>query len=94
MDHHFLLQKDYKLHIPAVKEILNTVIIKEKFERLTDNFNQIYYSAHKAVNSKPDTKITDTLMSKILLGTLGCAPAYDRYFESAVKKRKSYNSSI
>ena len=27
---------------------------------------------------------TDTLLTKILLGTIGCVPAYDRYFKKAV----------
>ena len=27
---------------------------------------------------------TDTLLTKILLGTIGCVPAYDRYFKMAV----------
>lgn len=27
---------------------------------------------------------SDTLVTKILLGTLGCAPAYDRYFRQAL----------
>ena len=31
-------------------------------------------------------KPTDTLLSKILLGTLGCVPAYDRYFRDAVRR--------
>ena len=29
---------------------------------------------------------TDTLVTKILLGTLGCVPAYDRYYVQAVKQ--------
>jgi hypothetical protein len=29
---------------------------------------------------------SDTLVTKILLGTLGCVPAYDRYYRSSVKK--------
>lgn len=27
---------------------------------------------------------TETLLTKILLGTIGCAPAYDRYFKKAL----------
>lgn len=27
---------------------------------------------------------TDTLLTKILLGTVGCVPAYDRYFKKAL----------
>lgn len=30
--------------------------------------------------------IEDTLVTKILLGTLGCVPAYDRYYVQAVKQ--------
>lgn len=29
---------------------------------------------------------TDTLVTKILLGTLGCVPAYDRYYVQGVKQ--------
>ena len=27
---------------------------------------------------------TDTLLTKILLGTVGCVPAYDRYFKKTL----------
>lgn len=30
--------------------------------------------------------VSDTLISKILLGTLGCVSAYDEYFVAAVRK--------
>lgn len=30
--------------------------------------------------------MTDTLLTKILLGTFGCAPAYDTYFRMALRK--------
>ena len=30
--------------------------------------------------------VTDTLVTKILLGTLGCIPAYDRYFVDGMRK--------
>ena len=29
---------------------------------------------------------TDTLVTKILLGALGCVPAYDRYYVQAVRR--------
>lgn len=35
---------------------------------------------------KNDNGLTDTLISKILLGTMACVPAYDRYFILAVRK--------
>lgn len=33
-------------------------------------------------------KLSDTLVTKILMGTLGCVPAYDRYFIAGIKKQK------
>ena len=51
----FLLQKDYKVHIPVVKE--------------QELKNQLSF----------------TLITKILMGTLGCVPAYDRYFIAGIK---------
>lgn len=32
--------------------------------------------------------LSDTLITKILMGTLGCVPAYDRYFVSGVRSQK------
>lgn len=50
-----------------------------------------YTSNIKTVNGKKETvNLTDTLVSKILLGVYGCVPAYDRYFISGLKK---YNIS-
>ena len=54
----FLLQKDYKVHIPVVKE--------------QELKNQLSF----------------TLITKILMGTLGCVPAYDRYFIAGIKNQK------
>ena len=33
-------------------------------------------------------ELSDTLITKILMGTLGCVPAYDRYFIAGIKNRK------
>lgn len=46
----------------------------------------------KSINSLlkiEDKKSTDTLISKILLGTMGCLPAYDNYFIQGLKKCKT-----
>ena len=50
-----------------------------------------YYAKVCKGGEKPASKNkypTDTLVSKILLGTLGCVPAYDRYFRSAVVEHR------
>ena len=55
-----------------------------------------YYYDKKFINGKNDEKRispTDTLISKILLGTLCCCPAYDRYFLAGLKEKKmKYNT--
>lgn len=33
-------------------------------------------------------QLSFTLITKILMGTLGCVPAYDRYFIAGIKKQK------
>lgn len=37
---------------------------------------------------------TDTLLSKVMLGTLGCVPAYDRYFIGGFKEMNLEHSSF
>ena len=32
--------------------------------------------------------LSDTLITKILMGTLGCVPAYDRYFVTGLRSQK------
>ncbi len=88
----FLMQKDYKIHTDVVKLILQPQweelwdISPEKMAQeqyallimlLSEGISDIYISA---TGETP----TDTLLTKILLGTVGCAPAYDRYFKKAL----------
>lgn len=96
----FLLQKDYKVHKDAVIEMINpkynilraatpeTLISEEsllKIFELKYNLDTIYSKIKKTVvNSKP--AITDTLITKILMGVFGCVPAYDRYVKYSLKE--------
>ena len=43
---------------------------------------------------EPKYQLSDTLVTKILMGTLGCVPAYDRYFIAGVKSRKAAAGSF
>ena len=58
-----------------------------------------YYSQDKfkfvrgTEKPKPITP-TDTLLSKIMLGTLGCVPAYDRYFIDGLKEMNMQHTSF
>lgn len=100
----FLLQKDYKVHIPVVK-----IVLEEKYspllgitaerlldEQMLDLLEDISARIRQAYASEQSSfegiinNATDTLVTKILLGTLGCVPAYDRYYVQAVRK---YNIS-
>lgn len=92
----FLLQKDYKVHIPVVKELLKAKykpLVGIACEDLKDTRNQKllkdinvylveYYDViRKSVKEQEVKKqLSDILITKILMGTLGCVPAYDRIF--------------
>jgi len=85
----FLLQKDYLVHKPVVELVLeNTDFQKLSFSSINDTeleqlvalFNKLKNCYGKA------SKATDTLITKIMLGTLGCVPAFDQYFIDGIRK--------
>ena len=96
----FLLQKDYKVHIPVVNiiqehkyDVLYGISAQELCKRenlrlindISCRIRACY--AEEQPSYKRDTNIaTDTLVTKILLGTLGCVPAYDRYYVQSVRQ--------
>lgn len=96
----FLLQKDYKVHIPVVKILQEEQYIplvgisaenlcEERNLDLLDALGQRIrdcYAKEKPSFEGSPNNATDTLITKILLGTLGCVPAYDRYYVQSVKK--------
>ncbi|MDD3452726.1 MAG: hypothetical protein PHN42_00390 [Bacilli bacterium] len=100
----FLLNKDYKIHKPVIKEIFNKkyrslLAIKsedylkiENQDKLIEivSFMQEYYlKVRESIKDKTIEKgVSDTLITKILLGTLGCVPAYDEYFIKGIRKYK------
>jgi hypothetical protein len=63
----------------------------QKLFSLSNKLEEIYSGIRRDVCKRsrrevPVQAITDTLITKILMGTLGCVPAYDRYFNDGVKK--------
>ena len=96
----FLLQKDYRVHIPVIKIIQEQKynplfgisaekLCEEKNLDLLDEIgNRIrnYYAEETPSFEGRVNNATDTLVTKILLGALGCVPAYDRYYIQSVKK--------
>lgn len=97
----FLLQKDYRVHIPVVEELLKSEYdelygleytkiynpqIQELLFRLSNKLKSYYLDVRSScVEREIKHGISDVLITKILMGTLGCVPAYDRYFIEGVK---------
>lgn len=107
----FILQKDYKVHTPIVEEILKPEYnclfglacadvrnsdVWEQLKNLSD-----FIAAHfqpirdEVAGREVVSSVSPVLITKILMGTLGCVPAYDRFFEEGAKylglEKKSYN---
>ena len=107
----FLLQKDYKVLVPIVEEIL-----KPEYDCLfglacadlrNSDVRGQYTKLYKFIDGHFDpirnevagrvvrSQVSPILITKILLGTLGCVPAYDTFFEKGVRhlglKEKNYN---
>jgi len=59
-------------------------------DKLSNHYKNIKFT--KGADKPKPISPTDTLLSKILLGTLGCVPAYDRYFIDGLKDRKMKNT--
>ena len=95
----FLLDYDYKIHIPVVKKLLgakkmtsnNTKINinKKDYDKIdNDKYKDIFKgisNGYKNIINKDNRNATETLVTKILLGTYGCIPAFDRYLKSALR---------
>ena len=107
----FILQKDYKVHTPIVEEILKPEYdclfglacadlrnsdVWEQLKKLYDDISRYFDPIRDQIaGHKVTTPVSPVLITKILMGTLGCVPAYDRFFEEGAKylglEKKSYN---
>lgn len=104
----FLLWKDYLVHRDAVKELYNVeykplwgiscndLLTEDNLDlviKLSDKLKTIYMGKRKNIDDFEG--ISDILITKILMGTLGCVPAYDRFFVETLRTYKiaagSYN---
>lgn len=90
----FLLQKDYKVHLPAVR-----LLLEPRWESLwelsrenlldrafADTVMQLAEALTEVYRQEVGETPTGTLLTKILLGTVGCTPAYDRFLTLALKE--------
>lgn len=107
----FLLQKDYKVLSPVVEEILKPEYdclfglacadlrnddVRAQLKKLSDDIDFYFDQIRKEVAGREvASRVSPILITKILMGTLGCVPAYDRFFGIGVKylglKKDSYN---
>ena len=94
----FLLQKDYRVHAAAIKELMrdeyaglwalkceNAADQLGRLFALANSLEKIYSGVRSSAYASikrgiPKQSVSDTLITKILMGTLGCVPAYDQYF--------------
>ena len=100
----FILQKDYKVHTPIVKEILKPEYdclfgvacvdlrepeVQERLKNVSDNIaNHFGPIRNEVAGRKVASSVSPVLVTKILMGTLGCVPAYDRFFQDGVATYK------
>jgi hypothetical protein len=95
----FLLQKDFTIHLPAVRVLLsaefNTLwhaadedAMDLAFKLAKDIRSAYLYAAH-VDNSQggPKKIVTDILVTKVLLGSVCCTPAFDTFVVAALRKR-------
>ena len=107
----FLLQKDYKVLSPIVEEILKPEYdclfglacadlreseVQDSLEKLHKYIAKHFRPIRNEVAGRAvASSVSPVLITKILMGTLGCVPAYDRFFEEGAKylglEKKSYN---
>lgn len=95
-----LLQKDFTIHEKAVEilksakyAVINTHINKVERENISlilelkDDLKNHYEKVTFFKGNKEQTITpTDTLITKIILRTLGCLPAYDRYYIDGIRE--------
>ena len=100
----FLLQKDYKVLSPIVEKILKPEYdclfgvacadlrnddVCEQLENLCDYIaNHFDPIRDQVAGRKVESPVSPVLITKILMGTLGCVPAYDRFFVDGIKTNK------
>ena len=100
----FLLQKDYKVLSPIVEEVLKHEYdclfgvacadlrehevqgsLEELYKYIAKHFRPI---RDEVAGREVASSVSPVLVTKILMGTLGCVPAYDRFFQDSVATYK------
>lgn len=84
---------DYRVHRPIAKLLLEPkydILRGASLEELLEHFDDLLWPLIETIIQSglypAPINVTDTLATKILMGTLGCTPAYDRYFKAGLSK--------
>lgn len=94
----FLLYKEYYFNNEVVKKLCSysSLLNFDSFKQNEKDLEEIEKIKKDIVNcykgkgyikdgdQKKIKRVSDTLVTKIILGTLGCVPAYDTYFKSGL----------
>lgn len=83
-----LLEYDYKVHIPVVRILLKySHLFRLDFldQRSETDWEDLKNLSDGVKSAYSFENVTDTLVTKILMGTLGIVPAYDDFVKTAVK---------
>lgn len=108
----FLLQQDYKVHDKVVDIILDKKyeklfganckdidvnLLMEVSEKIGAEYKRIREHVYGVLGKKVKGNISSTLVTKVIMGTFGCAPAYDRYFIKGIHLKEvstqNYNAN-
>ena len=100
----FIFHKDYKVHTPIVEEILKPEYeclfglactdvrnndVWAQLKKLSDYISYYFHRIREEVRGRAvASSVSPVLITKILMGTLGCVPAYDRFFQDGVATYK------
>ncbi len=95
----FILQYDYKIHKEIIKKLISNEYCSlfydytdwNKINNAKNLINEHYKSyMQKYSHSK---EISNTLVTKILMGIFACTPAYDRFFIGGLSEFKKINNA-
>lgn len=91
----FLLRMDYLVHKPLIETVLSgkydLLFRDEHGSHMIPIILEFANEISEAYGSRP---LTDTFVTKIILGIFGCTPAYDRFFKYAARKFKLCSGSL
>ena len=99
--------KDYKIHIKTIDTIRNFYNLRNKWYvskdiiRIIELYKEIQgccikLKYYKADGTELDVSATDTLVTKIMLGTIGCVPAIDNLFKvgAGIYSNRSFDEKL